>query len=192
MRLATSEGGAKHEQTEQEDNFYDCLDEMVEETEQDMNMYDCLSEDDEEDEEMEPAPTRRNPIKELIVEMNNEEKQARNENRRRARAGRRRKRKERQVIKETDKVIQETKAALNDVKEAAKSKERTTQPRRSPRLNPTETAGSASESMNLGANMHSTQTVTDLGQELPRQPYEPLPDMQLPRMFPPMALKTDI
>ena len=96
--------------------------------------------------------------------MDNEEKQARNENRRRARAGRRRKRKERQVIKAADEVIKETKATLTEVRGAAKSNERTTQPRRSPRLNPTETAGRASEAMNLGANMHSARAVTDLGQ----------------------------
>ena len=36
--------------------------------------------------------------------------------------------------------------------------------------------------------MHKLRTVTDLGQELPRQTYEPLPDMQVPRMFPPLAL----
>ena len=53
-RVATSKGGAKQEQTEKEENFHDCLDEMVEEIEQDMNMYDCLSEDDKEDKVMEP------------------------------------------------------------------------------------------------------------------------------------------
>ena len=44
-RVATSEGGKKSEPPEQEENFYDCLDE------QDMDMYDCLSEDDEEDDD---------------------------------------------------------------------------------------------------------------------------------------------
>ena len=80
-KVATSKGGAKQKQTEQEENFYDCLDEIVEETEQDMTMYDCLSKDNKEDEEMEPAPARRqNIIKEIIVKMNNEEKKAHNEN----------------------------------------------------------------------------------------------------------------
>ena len=55
-------------------------------------------------------------------------------------------------------------------------------------MNPGETVGREYASMSLGTNMHSARTVTDLGQELPRQPYEPLPDMQVPRMFPPMAL----
>ena len=93
-KAATSEGSAKQEQNEQEENFYDCLDEMVEETEQDMNMHDCLSEDDKEDKEMEPE-TKQDIIQEIIVKMNNEEKKARNENRKRARVGRRKKRKER-------------------------------------------------------------------------------------------------
>ena len=55
-------------------------------------------------------------------------------------------------------------------------------------MNPVETAGRANESMNLGANMHSARAAQSLDQEQPRQPYEPLPDMQLPRMFPPVAL----
>ena len=77
-KVATSEGGAKQEQTEQEENFYDCLDEMVEETEQDMNMYDCLSKDDEEDEEMEPAPERNNCsiVREIMIKMNNDKKRS--------------------------------------------------------------------------------------------------------------------
>ena len=75
MRVATSKGGAKQEKPEQEENFYDCLDEMIEETEQDEIMYDCLSEDDKEDEEMEPAPVGgQDIIKEIIIKMNNEEK----------------------------------------------------------------------------------------------------------------------
>ena len=91
-------------------------------------MYDCLSEDDEEDEEMEPAPVGRlDIVKEIIVKMNNEEKQARNETRRRTRTERRMKRKKSQVMTEAKKVIKETKEALKEV--------RTTQQRRLPRLN---------------------------------------------------------
>ena len=178
-RVATSEGGAKQEQTDQEENFYDCLDEMIEETEQDENMYDCLSEDDEEDEEMEPVP-KNDIIGELIVKKSNDEKKARNENKRRARAGRRRKRKERQILKEAKKVVNETKETLSEM--------RSTEPRRSPRLKKNETVKSAYEPMNLGANMHRARETAEPKQERPRQPYEPLPDMQSPRMFPPIAL----
>ena len=66
-------------------------------------------------------------------------------------------RKRKQVLKELGEVIQETKAALKQIKAAAKSNERTTQPRRSPRLNPIVTAERADESMYLGTNMHSAQ-----------------------------------
>ena len=90
------------------------------------------------------------------------------------------KRKERQVMTEAKKAIKETKEALEEV--------RTTQPRRSPRLNPSQTARSAYESMNLGANMHRAREVANQEQEQPRQPYTPLPQLQAPRMFPPVAL----
>ena len=139
-------------------------------------MYDCLSKEDEDDEEMEPAPTARDDIiGEIIVKVRNEEKQERNEIKRRARVGRRRKRKERQVLKEAKEVIKETKETLRDV--------RTTQPRRSPRLNPTETAGSAYESMNLGADMHSAGEVTEPKQKQPRQPYELLTQRRAPPIY---------
>ena len=179
MRVTTSEGGAKQEQTEKEENFYDCLDKMVEETEQDRNMYDCLSKDNEEDKVMEPE-IKQDIIKEIIVKMNNEEKKAQNETRRRARVGRRRKRKERQVVKEAEKVVKETKETLSEM--------RTTEPRRSPRLRTSETVKSAYEPMNLGASMHRARELAKPKRERPRQPYEPLPDMQSPRMFPPIAL----
>ena len=152
---------------------------MVEETEQDMNMYDCLSKDNEVDEEMEPMP-KNDIIKEIIVKMNNEEKKAQNENRRRARVGRSRKHKEHQILKEAEKVVKETKETLSEMG--------TTKPRRSPRLNTSETARSAYKPMNLGANMHRAREAAKPKQERPRQPYEPLPSMQSPRMFPPIAL----
>ena len=81
-RLATSEGGTKHEPLEE-----------------DVNMYDCLSKDDEEDEEMEPAPagTNKDPIKEVMRKLRNDERQERNENRKTAREERR---KRRQAMKE--------------------------------------------------------------------------------------------
>lgn len=136
-------------------------------------MYDYLSKDDEEDKEMEPAPVGgHNIVREIITKMNNEERQAQNENRKRARAGRRNKRKKRQLMTEAKKAIEETKEAI--------SEERTTQRRRSPRLNPSKTVGSAYISKNLRADMHSAQAVTNRGQEQPRQPYEPLPSMQSP------------
>ena len=126
-------------------------------------------------------------IQKIARDICNKEKQTRNENRKRTRVERRTRRKRKQVLKEVEETIQETKEALKEYG-AAKNKERTTQPRRSPRLNPSETERRANVSMSLRANMHSTRTVTDLRQEIPRQPYEPLPDMQLPRMFPPIAL----
>ena len=64
-RLATSEGGAKHEPPEE-----------------DINMYDCFSDDDKEDEEMEPEPTETKGcplIQKITQDIRNEAKQARNE-----------------------------------------------------------------------------------------------------------------
>ena len=97
-----------------------------------------------------------------------------------ARIVRRTRRKRRKVLKEVEEAIQETKEAIQQTKTEAT--------RRSPRLNPVETAGRANEYMNLGANIHSARAAQSHGQERPRQPYEPLPDMQQPRMFPPIAL----
>ena len=65
---------------------------------------------------------------------------------------------------------------------------RSTEPRRSPRLSKSETAGSAYEPMNLGANMHRTREAAEPKRERPRPPYKPLPSMQVPRMFPQIAL----
>ena len=95
---------------------------------------------------------------------------------------RRTRRKRRKVIKDVEDAIQETKEAIQQTKAVAT--------RRSPRLNPGETAERANECMNLGANMHSARAARDLDQERPRQPYEPLPDMQLPRMISPVTLAT--
>ena len=146
-------------------------------------MYDCLSDDNEEDEELEDpeAPTKGCPlIQKIIRQVRNQEKEERNESRRNARVVRRSRRKKRKIIKEVEEAIQETKEAIKTHKTVAK--------RRSPRLNPVETEGRANECMNLGANMHSARAAQSLDQERPRQPYQPLPDMQLPRMFPPVAL----
>ena len=146
-------------------------------------MYDCLSDDDEEDEEMEPEPSvvKGCPlIQKIARDIRNEERQERNESRRNARVVRRSRRKKRKIIKEVADIIQETKETIQQTKAAA--------PRRSPRLNPIETATKVNNCMNLGANMHSARAARDLDQERTRQPYEPLPDMQLPRMFPPVAL----
>ena len=90
------------------------------------------------------------------------------------------KRKKRQIVKEAKKVVNETKETLSEM--------RTTEPRRSPRLTKNETARSAYEPKNLGADMHRAREKAEPKQERPRQPYEPLPDMQSPRMFPPIAL----
>ena len=84
------------------------------------------------------------------------------------------------MLKEAEKVVKETKTTLSEM--------RTTEPRRSPRLRKSETAGSAYEPMNLGANMHRARETANPKKERPRQPYEPLPSMQSPRMFPPIAL----
>ena len=92
------------------------------------------------------------------------------------------------------KPVEEVKLYTKSERDAAFTKlrreteERKTQLRRSPRLNPGETVGREYASMSLGTNMHSARTVTDLGQELPRQPYEPLPDMQVSRIVSPIAL----
>ena len=49
-------------------------------------------------------------------------------------------------------------------------------------------AGRAYKAINLGANMHSARATTNIEREQSIQPYKTLPTMQLPQMFPPVAL----
>ena len=132
-RVATSKGSNKQKPPEQEDNFYECLEEM---------------EEDDEDEEMEsdprPIPGNCDICQAILRDQRNRRRLEQNDNKKTAREeprGRRQTTKER-IAKVLKKPVGDVKLYTKSNRDAAFAKlrveaeERTIQPRRLSRLNP--------------------------------------------------------